>query len=105
MTKSKFMQNFKKLGPKEFFKKWGEGFKKLPPLELAKSKRDGHAWAVIGGSVAVAYMAAFGLWYFIIFMSAVTYLQWIEYKKMLQQINGMKELQKQMGNNGNKRIF
>lgn len=81
--------------PKEFFRRWGEGFRNLPAIELIKAKRNGHIGAVIGGLLAISFLIYYGVWHFVLFMSAITYLQWIELKKTIQQIYGIREMEKQ----------
>lgn len=81
------------MNPKEFIQRWKKGMMELSEEQRLKATRNGHLWAVIGGLIGFAFMLYKQMWFFTVFILAIIYLQWIQYRVVRQQLKGFKELQ------------
>ena len=79
MTKTKF-QRFK------------EGLRELTPTQLLHAKMVGHIGAVIGLFLAMITMFIRGVYYFLVFLFFICWLQAVEYKKTRQQWENSKRI-------------
>lgn len=93
--------------PKKSWKMFKEGLKNLTPMDHALAKCTGHFWAVFGASAAsmalllqVPYgdqvlptstKAGFG-----IFVGAIAWLQFVEWRKEKQKIFGLEQMKSLM---------
>ena len=84
------------MNPKEFMRRWKKGIMELSEEQRMKAKRNGHFWAVIGGFIGFGFMLYKGIWFFSIFIMAIVYLQWIEYRITRQQLKGFQEMQQEI---------
>ncbi len=73
-----------------------EGYKNLKPIDHIKAKKNGHLWAVIGGSLALTVMLYNGIWYFSVFIAALIWLQFVELRKERQKIDGIVKMEQLM---------
>lgn len=84
---------------------WKEGFSKLTPMDHALAKRTGHLWAFFGGITACAALliqVPYGksllptatLLGFGVLVGGISYLQFIEWRKENQKIEGLNALKK-----------
>ena len=75
------------------YRRWKQGMKEITPVQQIHAKMVGHLWGAIGLVLAMAVMLYRGIWYFGIFLGAMIWLQWWEYKGARQQYKGAKEIQ------------
>ena len=82
--------------PKEFMQRWKKGIMELSEEQRMKATRNGHLWAVIGGLIGFGFMLYKQIWFFSIFIMAIIYLQWIQYRVVRQQLKGFTEMQEEI---------
>ena len=82
--------------PKEFMNRWGAGIKSLPPSALAKARVRGYFWGSIGLAIGLFFMLIRGMWFFVLFITAMIYLQWHEYRGARQNYANIKKLEDEM---------
>ncbi len=66
--------------------------KELTPVQLLNAKVTGHFWGTIGLILALIIMIYRGIWYFSIFILAMTWLQWHEYRGAKQKYKAIVKL-------------
>lgn len=91
------------MNPREFMQRWKKGIMNLSEEQRMKAKRNGHLWAVIGGLVGLSFLVYQRIWFFTIFISAIIYLQWIEYRVTRQQLDGFRSMQQEITDQENLR--
>ena len=69
---------------------------KTPITQKLKAKMTGHLWGAIGLVLAVVVMALRGIWYFALFMTAMIYLQYWEYKGARQSYEGAAKMEEEL---------
>lgn len=77
-------------------KKIKEGYKNLKPEDHIRAKKNGHYWAVVGGLMATVVMTYRGIWFMLIFILALTWLQHVEYRKEKQSLSKLVDLRKKL---------
>jgi len=80
------------MNPQEFTSRWIEGIKNITPLQQLKAKCTGTIGSIIGLLLAGVVMTIRGMWYFLLFMFFIIFLQIIQYIGLRQQYLGMKEM-------------
>ncbi len=93
------IKNYKRLGHKEFFKKFNEGVMKVTPEQLAKTELVGYIGTIIGTILAIVFLFVFKLWYVtfaLIFGILVSVSQAISSWQKLKAIQAMNESMKQI---------
>ena len=63
--------------------------KELTPDQFAKAKMVGHLWGTIGLILALTVLLMRSVWYFVVFMLAMIWLQAWEYKRAKQDYKGI----------------
>jgi hypothetical protein len=93
--------------PVKSMRMWKEGFSKLTPLDHSYAKRDGHLWAIFGATTFsltfLVQVASMGSWLMTfqkagvgIFVGAIAYLQFVEYRKETQKIKELNDMKQYM---------
>jgi len=57
------IKNYKRLGHKEFFKKFNDGIAQATPEQLAKTELTGHIGTIAGTILAIVFLIIYNLWY------------------------------------------
>ena len=94
-----------KQNPVKSWKDLKKGFNKLTPMDHAVAKRTGHFWGMLGGSTAsmsLLLQVPFGdkllpsisTLGFGILVAALSYLQFVEWRKENQKITGLDNMKK-----------
>ena len=110
MTKKIFNQSVQ-----QSWKDYKEGFNRLKPIDHAIAKRVGHFWAILGAGTASVSLLTQGiskLFYAIInnnvessifstlgfglLVGAISYLQFIEWRKENQKVSGLEKMEESM---------
>lgn len=94
-----------RMNPQEFMKRWIEGIKNLTPAQQLHAKMTGNLWGTIGLSLAFIVMAKQGLWYWLLFIGAAIYLQFIQYIGARQQYKATVEIMEEMKQSDRNKIF
>lgn len=74
-------------------KRWGEGISQLSPATLMKARVRAHFWGAIGLSIGLFFLLIQGIWGFIIFIIAMIYLQWHEYRGSREKYYNLKKIE------------
>ena len=93
--------------PIRSFKMWKDGFNKLTPLDHAIAKREGHLWAIFGAWTASSSLfvqspystdlsSAMVKIGFGVFVSALGWLQLVEWRKEKQKVMSLKSMGEMM---------
>ena len=93
--------------PLQSLKDWKRGFEELTPLDHSIAKRVAHFWAILGATtaaIALLLQVPYGdetlpttvKLGFGIFISAIAYLQFVEYRKENQKVKGLESMKGMM---------
>lgn len=94
--------------PKQSIRDFRKGLNQLTPLDHLRAKEAGHFWGMLGGSTAclslllqVPYSEKFlsgsSTLGFGILVGGISYLQFVEWRKSKQSIQGLKKMNQVMG--------
>lgn len=86
------------MNPQEFTKRWIEGMKNLTPSQQLQAKMYGNIGAVLGLVIALVAMFIQGIWYWIVFLIFITFLQALELYKVSQQLTETRKFEREMQN-------
>lgn len=98
--------------PVKSFRMWKAAFNEITPLQHALAKSAGHFWGMLGGSCATSALflqllffdgSGFGaltMFGFGVFVGAISYLQFVEWRKAEQQIKGIRDMNERIGIDG-----
>jgi len=67
------------------FKRWIEGIKNLTPVQQLHAKMVGHLGTIFGTAFGTVFLIWKGMWYFIILLIFVIFLQIVDYIGTRQQ--------------------
>jgi len=81
------------MNPKEIIRKLKEGYKKLTLLDHAKAKMQGHIGAVVGGLLAMIVLMIREVWFIVVFIGAITWLQYVELRKEVGNVAGLEKME------------
>lgn len=70
--------------------------KELTDLQRLNAKKVGHLWGMWGLILAMVMLLYNGTWYFTLFIFAMTWLQYWEYRSAKQGYDGLLKLEKEM---------
>lgn len=68
------------MNPKQLYKRWKVGMTQITPVQQLHAKMVGHIGGVLGLILAVIVLLYKGIWYFALFLAAMIWLQWWEFK-------------------------
>lgn len=75
------------------YKQFKVGMSQLTQGQLLKAKMQGHYWAVVGLIWGLAFMIFRGIGFFSVFVLALIWLQWHDYRAMKQSYENYLQLQ------------
>ena len=75
------------------YQRWRQGMKEITPAQQLHAKMVGHLWAAVGLILALVVMLYKGIWYFGVFLAAMIWMQWWQYKGTKQQYKEVKKIQ------------
>lgn len=84
------------MNPKEFLRRWIEGIKNITPVQQLKSRCIGTIGCIAGLILILIVMIMRRVWYVIVLMFFLLFLQVIQYLGTRQQYLAMKEIQEEV---------
>ena len=84
---------------KSIYTRWKKGMEEITPEQQIHAKMVGHFWGTIGLILAMAVMLYRGIWYFGLFLAAMIWMQWWQFKGTRQQYEKVKEIQDDLDSN------
>jgi len=79
---------------KTTLQRWKQGMRELTPEQLLKAKATGHLYGTIGLIIGMAVLFYRGIWYFGLFLLAMIWLQWHEYRGAKQRYDELVQMMK-----------
>jgi len=84
----------------EAYNRWKNALTRLSPAQYAHAKVTAYFWGTIGLIIGMIIMLLKSTWYFTIFLLAMIYLQFTEFRKAKQDYREIKRLQEMTVNQG-----
>ena len=82
--------------PKQFMQRWKAGIMSQTQARLAYNESIGHLWGIIGLLLANFYMCSKGMWYWAIFLLAMTYVEYVVYIRTRQKYEQLKRFEDEL---------
>ena len=78
------------------YQRWKQGMKEITPVQQIKARVTGYLWGSIGLAIALFFLLIRDAWGFSVFLAAMIWLQWWQYRGAKQEYIGAKKIQDEL---------